>query len=441
MPSPRTASATRRDLTLLVLDVLAWSVMVGLGETHLTAFALALGVGESVAGLVATLPLLLGSVLQHLTLRGARVAGSLRRWVVACVVVQALCYLPLVVGGFRRHLSTPAFFLVAGLYWAAALASGPAWNTWVEDLVPARLRATFFARRALVSQVVLGLTLLASGGVLQRAAAEGWRLEAFGALFLVACLARLISAHMLSRQQDAALQPADEVRVPLAALLHPARRSDDGRLVAYLLVNAAAVHLSAPFFAPFLLAELKVGYMTWVAVLAAPYLARILTLPLWGRLARRRGPLLLVWIGALGIVPLPYMWTLSRDVRVLLLVALWSGLTWAAHEQGSFLLFFETMRAAERTSVLPTHNLARAFFMVGGSLLGAALLRSGGEGYAAYASLFGLASAARLVAVALLWRLGRGEKVVAARRRRATPVRGLAPREGVPLTAGRAAPR
>jgi hypothetical protein len=58
--------------------------------------------------------------------------------------------------------------------------------------------------------------------------------------------------------------------VPLRTLLGRSRRADDGRLILYLLVSSAAVHLSAPFFAPFLLEELQVGYLGWVSVLAMP---------------------------------------------------------------------------------------------------------------------------------------------------------------------------
>jgi hypothetical protein len=135
------------------------------------------------------------------------------------------------------------------------------------------------------------------------------------------------------------------------------------------------------------------------------------------------------------------MWTLSHDLRALLLVAMWSGMTWAAHEHGSFLLFFDTMKKHERTSVLTTHNLARSFFMVGGSLVGAAYLRAAGQDYQAYATLFWVASGARLVAIALLLRVGRGERVVPERRIRRSLIPGTTSLVGVPLTGGRTSPR
>ena len=69
--------------------------MVGLGETYLPAFALAVGLGELVAGLVASVPLLAGGVLQTVSPWGIRRLGSHKRWVVLCATVQSLTFLPL----------------------------------------------------------------------------------------------------------------------------------------------------------------------------------------------------------------------------------------------------------------------------------------------------------------------------------------------------------
>ena len=43
---------------------MAFSVMVGCGETYFAAFALALGFGPVASGMVATLPVLVGAVIQ-----------------------------------------------------------------------------------------------------------------------------------------------------------------------------------------------------------------------------------------------------------------------------------------------------------------------------------------------------------------------------------------
>jgi hypothetical protein len=73
-----------RDLHAITADGAFFSAMVGLGETYVPAFALAVGLGEVVAGLIATLPMLAGAVFQLVTPWAVRHLRSYRRWIVLC---------------------------------------------------------------------------------------------------------------------------------------------------------------------------------------------------------------------------------------------------------------------------------------------------------------------------------------------------------------------
>ena len=77
-------AALRRDLRAIIGDGVAFSVMVGAGESYIPAFALAAGLGEITAGLVATLPMLVGAAFQLVSPAAVRRLGSQRRWVVLC---------------------------------------------------------------------------------------------------------------------------------------------------------------------------------------------------------------------------------------------------------------------------------------------------------------------------------------------------------------------
>ncbi len=391
----------------MYLEILAFSVMVGGGESYLTPFGLALGLPEWLAALLSTVPLMAGSLLQLATPRGVAWLGSNRRWAVACVTVQALCYLPLAGAAFHGTVPTVLLFSIVSVYWGAGLAAGPAWNTWVEALVPRRLRARYFASRSRASQVATGLTLLASGAFLDEWTRRGLRLEAFGLLFATAFMARAVSARLMASQREGEAAEVPERGVAWTELFSRRRVARDGRLLVVMLTATFTVHLSAPFFSPYLLERVGLGYFEWVAVLAVPYLARIFILPLWGRVSERYGTTALLWIGVLGLIPLPLFWTLSDHMGYLLSVALWSGTVWSAYELATFLLFFEAIRREERTSVLTTFYLLRSLCMVLGSLAAAWILRSLGEDRHGYEHLFAFATVARLATVMALWRFAR----------------------------------
>ncbi len=92
----RTPHALPRDLRASMADGMAFGGMVGIGETFLPAFVLAVGLGEITAGLAGSLPLLAGGLMQMVSPFGVRFLQSHRRWVVLCAFLQAASFAPLV---------------------------------------------------------------------------------------------------------------------------------------------------------------------------------------------------------------------------------------------------------------------------------------------------------------------------------------------------------
>src|SRR5687768_16131948 len=146
---PRPRRWPRHDMRCSVGDAASYSVMVGIGETYFAAFALALGTGETFAGLIATLPQLAGAALHLATPSLLGRFRSYRGWVVLCASLQAAALMIMPIAAWFSGRTAAAWvFIAAAAYWAASQASGPAWNTWIEEIVPRRLRANFFACRS-----------------------------------------------------------------------------------------------------------------------------------------------------------------------------------------------------------------------------------------------------------------------------------------------------
>ncbi|NLX56215.1 MAG: MFS transporter [Planctomycetaceae bacterium] len=394
----------RRDLRASLADGAGWGAMVGLGETYFPAFALAIGLGELMAGLVASLPLLAGGIMQTVSPLAIRRCGSHKRWVVCCATIQALTFLPLVLAACWGRLSGVALLWIVGIYWAAGLSTGPAWNTWIGTLVPRTLRAGFFASRTRASQGAIFLGFLLGGIALQWTSANGRVLSAFAGLFAVAGLSRLVSVWMLTRHSEPTPIPAKMRAIPWRQMRRHMAACSGGQLVVYLVVVQAAVQMSGPYFAPFMLEKLHFSYAAYVALISIAYLAKVITLPLWGRLSQRIGAQRLLWIGGIGIMPISAGWILSQNLTYLLLLQVVSGIMWAAYELAFFLLFFESIAEEERTSVLTAYNLLHSTAWVAGSLVGGLILFACGTSYAGYLWLFGLSSLGRLLALPLLAR-------------------------------------
>jgi MFS family permease len=381
--------------------------MVGVGESYLSAFVLALGLGEVASGLVTTIPLLAGGAIQLVTPLGVRRLGSRRRWAVLCAALQAASFLPLAVGALAGSLPPWVIFTGATLYWAAGMAVGPAWNAWVEWLVPRSIRTGYFARRTSATQLALVFGLVLGGVVLHRASQSGNALGGFALLFGGAALCRFLSARLLATQSEveAGARAGDAQGLSPLAALERVRSSPGARLLLYMLMLTTAVTIVSPYISAYMLVELGLPYWQYMTLIGSAILAKVVSLPLFPRLARRLGLVVLLRASWLGITATPLLWLASDSYPYLLGLHVSSGVFWAAHEYATFLLLFETIRVERRVAVLTVYNLANAGAMVGGSLCGGVLFDSWGGGGRGYLLIFGASALARMLAVLLLARV------------------------------------
>jgi MFS family permease len=387
-----------------VADGVAFSMMVGAGETYIPAFVLALGLSQLTAGLVSAVPMLIGATLQLISPWAVRRLGSCRRWIVLCARGQAatLLLLPLAI---LLPRPAPFVFAVASLYWATGLATSPAWNTWMQRIVPVRIRPRYFGIRSRLMQMGTVAGLLGAGWTLQLGAAYDMRLWTFTGVFLVAGTFRLASAWFLSRQIEPAGALPIARNVPVREMLRRMVRGSDGGLISFLIAMQVSVQIAGPYFSPYMLGQLQFRYLEYVCLLCTAYVGKVLAMPYASRFAVRYGALRLLWIGGLGITPIGVGWLVSNKFAYLIGLQLAGGAAWAAYELAMLLMFFETIPEEERTSVLTMYNWANAAALACGAALGGLALHGLGTAATTYATLFALSTGARFTSLALLLRV------------------------------------
>lgn len=394
-------SSLRQNLCASTADGAAFSVMVGTGETYLPAFVLAVGLGEVMAGLIATVPLLSGAVLQMAVPWLVRRLNSRKKWCICCAAVQIMVFIPLVYAAWVGQITAPAVLFIATMYWAAGMGASPAWNAWMGRTVPSTVRAHFFARRTRVGQIAIVSGLVLGGQVLNRFSDAGDPVRGFALLFLIAGICRLVSGIFLLIQREDTNDHSLERSVSIRQLIERSKHAQ-GKLIIYMIAVQFVAQLAAPYFTPFMLRQLEMPYDTYVLLLGTAFLARIIALPHIGKVAKRYGAKRVVWLGGLGIAPLSAMWLVTDAVPFLVCIQLLAGVAWASYEMGTFLMLFETIPDDEKTSILTIFNLANALAVVSGSVLGGLLLKHLGAETSAYFTIFVISSIGRLLTLPML---------------------------------------
>jgi MFS family permease len=368
------ASTDRRNIKASYADGATFSVMVGFGETYFAAFALAVGLSQLTAGLLTSVPLVVGGLLQLAGPLGARWLGSYRKWVLACASVQALVHIPLAVAALRGQISAETLYALTALYWAAGMAAGPAWNNWIDAIIPKPKLRDFLAVRSRITQLASFIAFLLGGILLHLLAERGAAAIGFALLFGAALISRLVSVGFLARQTEAPVGDHLSYTVPLRRVLAKFREPGSGRFLFFLLASQVSVYVASPFFSPYILAHVGFNYAEYVALVSAAFVAKIVFYPAVAAFVRRVGPYRALWTSALVVAPPPLFWLWAPSLGAIIAVQIVAGTAWAAFELASTLMIYDNIAPRERVRILTVFNLFNAAAVLVGAVTGGLML-------------------------------------------------------------------
>jgi MFS family permease len=400
----------QRVIRLSTLDGFFYCLMVGCGETYLVAFALALGFPTLVAGLLAILPLVLGSLLQPLVAVPLRGCFTPRSWVVLCATLQGLALCLLAAIGYFFHadqtILVPWFYVCATIYWATALATGPVWNSWIGRLIPDNQHINFFVGRNRWAQSATLIGLVTAGFYLREAKGNEVKVILFTIMILTAALCRFISTYCLLLHPDL---PRDRDREHNSIIGHNFKKWIQTFPVPFMLIFSfltnLAVNFSSPFFTPFLLSHLAIDYTKYTLLIGTAFIARIITSNVLSRVGHRYGVRALLLCGAIGVIPAAWMWTMSTNMVMLLVFQFYTGFVWSCHELGITLYLMEAMPHRERSLLLSWVQLSNALGMAAGCLAGSLFVGRVMMTTEVYYNIFNISSFLRILplGVFLFW--------------------------------------
>ncbi|HTL33885.1 MAG TPA: MFS transporter [Kofleriaceae bacterium] len=401
----RPARGIRRDMRLSFGDAAGYGAMVGTAETYLPAFGLALGMSAVSAGLIASVPLFAGGVLQLVAPRWIARVSSMRGWIAASTAIQALAFIPLIILALTHTTSTPLVFAVVSLYWAAGNCAAAGWMPWMARVVPQRLRGKFFGRRQGLVQATTLVGLIGAGVALHTFANQSGDgpMWIYAGMFGLAMISRLVSAICLLRM-GRGVDPTPRRRTSLRSLPPKLWRTPRGTLIGYLVAMGAAAAVSGPFLTPYLLLQEHLDYAQYCAFTATIFVVKVVMLPVIGRLIPRVGLRRVLTISAIAIVPIPFMWLFANSFWWFIAMQAYAGVAWAGFDLGMLMALFDADDDSERISLQVMFSALQAIGTAGASLLGGFTLGMFGADHSAYLIVFMMSAAARIAATTMLVR-------------------------------------
>lgn len=366
--NPSIDSALRHSIR----DGMAFSVQVGAGETYFAAFALFLRATAQQVALLSTLPPLLGSLAQ---LFSAWIGGFIgrKRVVLAGAALQACVWLPLaLLPLIAPEPAVAALLVLLVLYHGANNLTAPQWTSIMRDLVAERRRGRYFGRRTRYTTITTFAALVAGGLVLHALDTGGRTYLGFAVIFAIACIARAVSVYHLRYLHE----PASHQAAPDMHIEHwwqGLKSSGAIGFSTYFALMNLAVGVSSPFFTVYMLRDLGLNYLEFMALTGTSVFVQFLMLATWGRVADVYGNRLILLVTSVSLPLVPLLWLVADDFWYLVLIQGFSGLSWSGFTLGSGNLLYELVPRTRRAAYVAFHNVGTAAGVFCGAMIGAGL--------------------------------------------------------------------
>jgi MFS family permease len=362
-----------KSLKYSIADGSAYSAMQGLTQDYIAPFALALQATIAQVGLLSSIPSLTMALSQFAAPRLTEKAGSRKRLILTVAFLHALMWLPI--------LLIPYIFPAQKIWWLIGLVAlstvlgsidDPAWGSMMADLVPAKNRGTYFGFRGKVCGLVTLILFFVGGTVLHFSATNIFL--GFSLLFGGALVFRLVSCFFLSKMYEPPVFCEKVKSGSTQGIIRDLGSSNLGRFIIGVSAMRFTVNLASPFFAVFMLNELKVDYITYVIVIATATMANLTFMSFWGKRADRAGNIKVLKVTSVLVPLVPLLWVVSHQLYCLVVIQIVSGFAWAGFNLASSNFIYDASRPEHRMRYIAVSNATNGIAVCLGAVLGGLLV-------------------------------------------------------------------
>jgi len=366
--------AIRTSLKNSVREGTGWAVMIGFGESYISAFAEFLKATTFQMGLLTSVPQLLSAILQLFAVKTTHVIPSRKRIVVISVMLQALTWL-VIIG--ISYITKNVYLLVAmvSLYFIFGAFSIPAWTSWMGDLVPERIRGRYFGNRNRTIGMVSGSGVILGGIILHFLSILNTWL-AFTVLFSIAFLGRTVSGLILTRQYEPVVLLETPRKFGFFPFLKKITQENFGVFSLFVMGMLFSVYLAVPLFVIFWLRHMHFSYFQLMTLMATTSISSFTAMKYWGRYADLYGNRWVMNASAWIITLLPGLWVAVYFLPpqyyfpIAVCIQMFGGASWAGYNLASANYVYDTVPQKDRLRYVSYHNAMKGAAVFSGSLLG-----------------------------------------------------------------------
>jgi len=370
-----------------------WAMYDGLTTVFLIAYAIYLGASNTMIGLVGAIPYISMIVSQMpgvlLIHRFSRRVLYLTSTTIGRLTWILILVIPLLVRD-NALLWVIIFYFIARF---CESLSDPAWTSLAADVVPEKVRGTFFSKRLFLVGILGMIGFLAGGFVLDLFPKTSH--AGFTIIFIAGILLGLMATWIMVWLKEPRYQ-CHEVH-SLKDLANGCK-GDFGKLVRFSLFFNFAYMISSPFFAAYMLENLSMSYSLYVIANAIQFIAKVFSQSIFGPMTDQDGdkPIAMLCVFGTGIIPLMFLFIGPNNLWLIIPTQIISGIVWAGVELTTFNLLLDMTDKKDRPFQVAEYQTLTAIPLIIGPIIGGVIADKG--------VLLGLAGIPLVFAISMILR-------------------------------------
>lgn len=372
-----------RSLKLSVREGAGASVASNFSLSYFSPAALALNASAVQMGILQAIISLLPSLVQ---LKTVALMGrfSRRRIVLTGVMAKILLILPILLVGFLHWAGVPhmvwVFIGLVGLHYICTSVVHPPWFSWMGSLVPEAERGKYFSRRSRVVGLFGIITMILGALILdgvkkmgEGGDVLGFTLIGFGVLFVLSGISRLWAWGILKKTYEPRLKIRKKDKFSLSDFFMHCRETPIGKFSLFAGAFTFVVGIAAPYWAVYMIRDLGMSYIWFIAITVASITFQLIFLPLLGKFSDRFGNVRLMRTCSVIVGLVPFLWIasilldsdLAVKIYLLTIPSIVGGFAWAGYNLALNNYVYDAVESRRRGFGLSYMNL---FVGIGGFL-------------------------------------------------------------------------
>lgn len=351
------------------------------GDHYISPFAIAINTSNSMVAMLSSVAGLLGPLSQTFSSRLIE-KHSRKKIVLKAVFIESLFWLPLVLIAFLfyRNLLTGVLPIILlslyGLYIIVANIAGPAWFSWMGDIVDEEWRGRWFSKRNLIIGFVSVILTIFAAIFLDYFKKDNLIMVGFMFLFLFAFLFRFNSWRLFKKQYEPKLKLKKGYYFSFWEFLIQSPKNNFGRFSLFKTAIGFSVSVSTPLVAVYLLRNLGFSYIVYMTITLAGTLFSLSVLQLWGKFADRYGNYRTLAVSCIIVPFIPLLWIANpHPIYLILIPSLLGGIAWAGFNLAAGNFVYDSILPKKRAIAVSYYNLLHGIGVFLGAGLGAILIK------------------------------------------------------------------